>query len=996
MPDIPIVIPTLCPHLCAYPLCPRYNSGHMVVHGGEPTGRRLFAPLLMLLVLVLLAYALRLHNLEAFSFWTDEGLTPERSGYPVAQILRNEILIQGYITKDTHPPLYYLVLHATRQVFGESDFAFRYPSVLFGVLLVPLIFQLARRMDDLTLGLLVALLAAVNPLQVYYSQEARMYTLLVLLVTGMSYVLWRAIETTYQVRNTRYEIREDAHSLPLNSSFVTRHSSLLIRHLLVYGALAGLAFYTHYTAAFLIAVQALFWVWLLWRNGLKWVILGAAGLGLLLAIPLVPHTIPRLFSGAEANYAFVSPLTMLQDVVHFFNLGLTTDFDQFFIKALDVVALGLLLLGLWAARPWLKRSYLLAWLLAVVVGLMAGSILFKPMYQGVRHIMAGSPAYLLLLGYGIRAFWNWLPVVRVEQSTSEHDLSDRVTKDDPSWWEDPSPRFNPLALLPLSLLLIGAAVALANLYTNPAYVKDDFRAIIRYIEEAAGDQDVIVYNNAILLPLHEHYQNRHEIDVTALPIYPEFATGAEEELLVLAQDYDRIWFITDPPADRRDEDKLIQGWFDDHLLTVSNRLFPARTTEARVITFATADPQPDSLPDDAHPLDLTWDGLPGLHGVVIGSPQPLARRSLWVDLFWQGERPPDNAVLRFSLIGPDGREYFAQNHRLLGRERALWEMSTLNRRSYDLSLPDGLPPGSYALLIAPESGAAETLSEIAISGTDFVPNGRPAARWENGLTLQTIELWDDTVLPGNNLPLTLTWHTGSEGINLSGIRYRLEVIGPDSAVLRFQEDRPGASWLENVEPDKILREVTGLFFRPETPPGRYRLRWTLLQDGEIVGRPVMAGRLTVEPWPLVTELPAVQTIVEAEFGPAILLGGFDRGETSEGFLPITLYWQSTAAPAGDFLVFIHLIEELTGQTVAQVDGIPADGLRLTSGWRPGEVITDSHLLPVPADLEPGRYHVYIGLYDPDSGERLPVRLQGDAQPDARLHLLTLDLPEATP
>ena len=43
------------------------------------------------------------------------------------------------------------------------------------------------------MGLLVALLAAVNPLQVYYSQEARMYTLLVLLATGMSIVLWCAL-----------------------------------------------------------------------------------------------------------------------------------------------------------------------------------------------------------------------------------------------------------------------------------------------------------------------------------------------------------------------------------------------------------------------------------------------------------------------------------------------------------------------------------------------------------------------------------------------------------------------------------------------------------------------------------------------------------------------------------------------------------------------------------------------------------------------------------
>jgi mannosyltransferase len=973
----------------------------MVVNGGEPTGRRLFAPLLLLLVLVLLAYALRLHNLDAFSFWTDEGLTPERSGYPVAQILRNEILIQGYVTRDTHPPLYYLVLHATRSLFGQTDFAFRYPSVLFGVLLIPLIYQLGRRLAPSArhaagLGLIVALLAAVNPLQIYYSQEARMYTLLVLLVTAMSYILWRAIQNSDQIRGTRYEIRGDALSTPLNSSFVTRHSSLVIRYLLVYGALAGLAFYTHYTVAFLIAAQALFWAWVLWRQGLKWLILAAVGLVVLLAIPLVPYTIPRLFSGDEANYAFVSPLTMMQDVVHFFNLGLTTDFDRFFIKALDGIALGTLLLGMWAARPWLKRWYLVAWLLAVVLGLMAGSIWFKPMYQGVRHIMAGSPAYLLLLGSGVWAVWNWLPAARDKQSTSASDPDIRTNEDDPSWRANPSPTFNPLALVLIGLLLIGPALALVSLYTDPAYVKDDFRAIIHYIEETAGDQDVIVYNNAVLLPLHEHYRSRPDIDVTALPVYPQFATGAEQELLSLAQDYDRIWFITDPPADRRDEDKRIQGWFDDHLLTVSSRLFPARTTEARVITYATADPLPETLPDEAQPLDLTWDGLPALRGVAIGSPQPLTRPTQWVDLFWQGLRPPDDAALRFSLIGPDGREYFAQNHRLLGRERARWQESARNRRSYELNLPVGLPPGTYTLQVAAQGGAAGVLSEMTIAATDAPHSARPAARWDNGLALQTIELWDDTVLPGNNLPLTITWHTGPEGVDLTDSRYRLEVIGPDGAVLRFQEDRPGAPWLAGMAPNTTLREVAGLYFRPETPPGRYRLRWTLLQNGEAVGQPVMAGRLTVEPWPLVTELSAAQTIVEAEFGPAIRLDGFDRGEIGEGFLPITLYWRSTATPAGDLLVFIHLVDAQTGETVGQVDGIPANSLRMTSGWRPGEVIIDSHLLPFPADLQPGRYQVYIGLYDSDSGERLPVMLQGDVQSDGRLRLLTLDLPEVAP
>ena len=165
----------------------------MAAHGGEPNRRRLVAVLILLPALILLGFALRVHNLDAFSFWTDEGLTPERSGYAIGQILRNEIVIQGVVTTDTHPPLYYLIIHGTRHLFGTRDFAFRYPSVLFGVLLIPLIYQLARRMPSpnpsrregdqtpsplgrglgrgSSAGLIIALLATVNPLQIYYSRK---------------------------------------------------------------------------------------------------------------------------------------------------------------------------------------------------------------------------------------------------------------------------------------------------------------------------------------------------------------------------------------------------------------------------------------------------------------------------------------------------------------------------------------------------------------------------------------------------------------------------------------------------------------------------------------------------------------------------------------------------------------------------------------------------------------------------------------------------------
>ncbi|MCW5847279.1 MAG: glycosyltransferase family 39 protein [Anaerolineae bacterium] len=976
----------------------------MTAHGGQPHGRRLFAPLLILLALLLLAFALRVHDLGAFSFWTDEGLTPARAGYPVAQILRNDILIQGVVTKDTHPPLYYLIVHVTRRLFGLSDFAFRYPSVLFGLLLVPLLYQLGRRLGGRDLGLLVALLAAVNPLQVYYSREARMYTLLVLLVTAMSYVLWRALSA------------ENRQISPISQMKRARRSSLVIRHFLLYALLAALALYTHYTVVFLIAAQGLFWVWLLWRAGQRRVILIAAGLGALAAVPLVPYTVPRLLAGAEANYYAVPPLTMLLDVVRFFHLGLTVDFSQAVVVALNVLAFGLLLLGLWAARPGRARWFLLAWLLAVVLGLMAGSLLFKPMYQGVRHIMAGSPAFLLLLAWGILKIRDTKYERRVQKVPlspsrgGEHpqisQISQMEASPNSSLVSRHSSLVSRLSYLVFLLLLAGSGLALYNLYANPAYVKDDFRAVIRFVETQAGNRDVIVYNNAVLLPLHEHYRRRPDIAVTALPAYPQFATGQEPELAALARDYDRIWFITDPPADGRDDDGLIQAWLDAHQTEVINRLFPARTTEARVIGYSTR----GGVLADARPPAAggVWAGRAALAGVSLGGPQPLTLPTLWVDLFWQGPRPPAGDTLLFTLTGPDGREAYRHALPLLPADDATrWDDAALNRLSYPLPLPPGLPPGYYTLAAAPSGQEPATLTTIEIGPTTDWPvppkalfddlsiaGRRPGVLFANGLTLAAVPA-DDAVLPGNNLPLTLYWRVAPGGQDLSNLRYRLEVIDARGDVLRVQEDRPGAPWLGFVPGRALLREDTGLYFRPETPPGRYRLRWTLLDGDAAAGEPATNGGVTVEPWPLVTDVPAAPYVVNAAFGDAIRLPGYDMGVPTGGLLNLTFYWQATAEPQDDYVVFVHLVDA-AGTIVSQTDSVPVGGARPTSGWRAGEVVADSHALPIPAGLPPGDYHVNAGLYDPDDGARPAVTVGGAPQPDNQLRLTTLALPWSAP
>jgi len=175
----------------------------------------------------------------------------------------------------------------------------------------------------------------------------------------------------------------------------------------------------------------------------------------------------------------------------------------------------------------------------------------------------------------------------------------------------------------------------------------------------------------------------------------------------------------------------------------------------------------------------------------------------------------------------------------------------------------------------------------------------------------------------------------------------------------------------------------------------------LLLDGDTpLGEPTTSGRIVVEPWPLETDAPAAPYVIDrgqgAGFGPAIRLHSYYTGVPTNGLLNIAFYWQATARPDTDYVVFVHLVDE-AGNIVSQIDSVPVGGARPTTTWRAGEVITDIHNLLVPADLPPGTYHLNVGLYNPDDGTRPAVVVGGAPQPDNQLRLApTFDLPWGTP
>lgn len=121
-----------------------------------------------LLIIIILSLGLRLLSLNQ-SLWLDEAISAN-----VAKNYSYQNIVTQFSPSDFHPPLHYFVLKFWTSVFGYSEFSLRLPSVIFSLLTVLLVFKI--------FGFWPSLLLAANPLYLYYSQEARMYSLATLLV----------------------------------------------------------------------------------------------------------------------------------------------------------------------------------------------------------------------------------------------------------------------------------------------------------------------------------------------------------------------------------------------------------------------------------------------------------------------------------------------------------------------------------------------------------------------------------------------------------------------------------------------------------------------------------------------------------------------------------------------------------------------------------------------------------------------------------------------
>ena len=129
------------------------------------------------------------------------------------------------------------------------------------------------------------------------------------------------------------------------------------------------------------------------------------------------------------------------------------------------------------------------------------------------------------------------------------------------------------------------------------------------------------------------------------------------------------------------------------------------------------------------------------------------------------------------------------------------------------------------------------------------------------------------------------------------------------------------------------------------------------------------GLYGLPPRNTIAALPSTATAIGDDFRGMTQLIGYDVQHQGDQLI-VDWYWQGSGQVDYPYVVFNHLLND-QGQIAAQQDDRPQRGQPLMTCWQSGELYRDQHAIQQP-NMPPGKYTLEIGLYNPQTGVRVPV------------------------
>jgi hypothetical protein len=300
----------------------------------------------------------------------------------------------------------------------------------------------------------------------------------------------------------------------------------------------------------------------------------------------------------------------------------------------------------------------------------------------------------------------------------------------------------------------------------------------------------------------------------------------------------------------------------------------------------------------------------------------------------------------------------------------------INRRLSPLLVLLALATSIYCLffVIQPAYRPPSTVTVLPEDVRRVLPE---LAERSPGLSLLAAQVDTESVKPGETVWLTLYWQ--ADRTPATPPQFVLELFGRDVtriANLHSYHGRglyPATLW----PAEAIIADRFAVRIDPEadTPVlGRVFARI----EGGAPG--IEVATVKVEP----LQPPAAPDAWQAELGNNIALveANIVPPQAQPGQeIEIHVRWYvPRGVPQLDYTTLIHLGQP-DAPPLATGDSPPLGGDYPTRAWGNGQTIDDVYNLLIPANLSPGRYPIWIGMYDPATGDRLPVTVEGEVQPN---------------
>ncbi len=901
----------------------------------------------VVVALVLLAFVLRIYHIDVQSWWWDEGYSTylARSGFVAALRLT---------AVDIHPPLYYLVLSIWGAFAGYTEFTTRLLSAFFNLATIPFIYQVGKRSVNALAGLLAALLLTVAPAHVYYSQEARMYTLFALEYLAALWLVWRLLRATRWSRST----------------------------LTALAVVEAMMLYTHYFSVVGIAfINGVALVAVLLRHASdrlqrlrQWI--GAQVGALALYLPWLPFAL-RQSLAYEDDRARPLPFEDFVGLVwHFFNLGIRgaignprrdPPHPEFIIASSGFGAL--LLLGtalalvMWTRRSCKReRNALLFWGASFVIPVLIvfGLMFWKPTIHP-RYVLMVTPAIFLTAGTTLAGL----------MSARSH-------------WRLPS-------------FAIGSALAIAIaatsarglwiVYTDASYFRADARGTARYLSSEAHATDAVVIDSPDFT-IEQYYTGRAPL--RGIKMLAREAEGLAE-LQTLTAGKARV-FLVRWDLSRTDDRRFIPFLFEHAGHLREHRAFHGYDVWLYALE------RPVAMPT-LKPVEANFSHKLQLHA-SFHEPFAHSGEGVSVALEWELLSPTERAHKVAVAIMDDDRRVLSNRDILLMDERHRytfrWEPGLRTTTYHVVPVPLGTPPGTYRIAISIyeedeatgnivrrldvldragnpagqvfELGSLEVHLPRSVSDPYATLDGMPSMPSQSlgeGLMLRSALLPITRTAPGERLPVVLLLTAErpmlpDDPITVEIMRNKV-ALGEATAHAgngRF----PTSAWRVGLP----VLERRFVLLNPEAAHGsaEVRVRWGN-RPALRIGTIEISGRARRFEPPRFAQPVGARYPNLAELVGATLEQAYDPNSQR---MVVSLVWKAlNAAPIEqDYVVSVQVLNA-EGRLIGQSDHPP--GHIPTSSWVSGEYIEDRHEV-IFREAVHGEGRAIVVLYDAASQKRL--------------------------